>query len=76
LDRDLNSSIIILLEGLRIIGVELSDYTDEGLNKTSAKKRRPSEVRSPLVFSQWVVHKSLGMVTGTFNKSFAAGLSI
>lgn len=39
LDRDINASINILLEGLRIIGVERSDYTDGGLNKPFEKHR-------------------------------------
>jgi putative transposase len=41
LDRDLNASKNILDEGLRIIGRELSDYTDGGSDKTSEKKRKP-----------------------------------
>jgi len=41
LDRDLNASKNILEEGLRIIGAELSDYTDGGSNQTSEKKHKP-----------------------------------
>ncbi len=38
LDRDLNASINILNEGLKIIGAELSDYTSGELSKTSFGK--------------------------------------
>jgi putative transposase len=41
LDRDINASKNILEEGLRIMGAELSHYTDGGLHKTSEKKRTP-----------------------------------
>ena len=41
LDRDINASKNILAEGLRIIGAELSDYTDGGSDQTSEKKHKP-----------------------------------
>lgn len=47
LDRDVNASVNILIEGLRMIGAERSDYADQGSNKVSKRKRRPprSETR-------------------------------
>jgi putative transposase len=44
LDRDFNASINILIEGLRIIGAELSDYTDGGLIRLLQRSAGP---RSP-----------------------------
>jgi putative transposase len=41
LDMDINASKNILAEGIRIIGAELSDYTDGGSDKTSEKKHKP-----------------------------------
>jgi putative transposase len=48
LDRDINASKNILQAGLRIIGRELSDYTDRGPDKTSAKKHKPMKSEADL----------------------------
>lgn len=47
LDRDINASKNILEEGMKIIGTELSDYTDGGLNETSKKKHKPEKSEAP-----------------------------
>ena len=43
LDRDINASKNILDQGLKIMGAELSHYTDGGLHKTSETKHKPEK---------------------------------
>ena len=58
IDRDINASKNILEQGLKLIGAELSDHTDGGLDKTSARKHKPMKSEAHKSSAYGAVHST------------------